>query len=94
MNEFVEWKIKILQDSFSVSRKIFFCFLNAVIEYLNELHETFVLVLINKAANNIVITCKKYCVTVILKEIGILDTGNETYEKINKKHDEVFRGNL
>ena len=46
---------------------------DTVIEYLNELHEKFVLVPIDKAAKNVAIICKKYHVTVILKEIGILD---------------------
>ena len=36
---------------------------------------------IGKAANNIAIICKKCHVFVILKEIEILDPGNETYEK-------------
>ena len=58
-----------------------------VIEYLHELHEKYVLVPIDKAANNTAIICKKYYVTVILKEIGILDAGNETYEKINKNQE-------
>ena len=56
---------------------------DAVIEYLNELHEKYVLVPIDRAANNIAIICKKYYINVILKEIEILDAGNETYEKIN-----------
>ena len=41
---------------------------DAVIEYLNELHEKYVLVPIDKAANNIAIICKKYPVTGILNE--------------------------
>ena len=56
---------------------------DAVIEYLNELHEKYVLVPIDRAANNIAIICKKYYINVILKEIEILDAGNETYEEIN-----------
>ena len=67
---------------------------DAVIEYLNELHEKYVLVPIDKAANNVVITCKKYYVAVILKEIGILDAGNKTYEKINKNQGEIIQDNL
>ena len=50
-----------------------------VIEYLNELHEKYLFVSIDKAANNIAIICKKYYVTVILKEIGNVEGGNETY---------------
>ena len=67
---------------------------DAVIEYLNELHEKYVLVPIDKAANNIAIFFKKYYVTVILKEIGILDAGNETYEKINKNQEKIIQDNL
>ena len=53
-----------------------------------------VLVPIDKAVNNIAIICKKYYVTVILKEIGILDAGNETYEKFNKNQVEIIQDNL
>ena len=68
---------------------------DAVIEYLYELHEKYVLVLIDKAANNIDIICEKYYVTVILKEIGSLDAGNETYEKITyKNQEEIVQDNL
>ena len=68
---------------------------DAVIEYLYELHEKYVLVLIDKAANNIAIICEKYYVTVILKEIGSLDAGNETYEKITyKNQEETVQDNL
>ena len=67
---------------------------DAVIEYLNELHEMYVLFPTDKAANNIAIICKKYYVTVILKEIGILLAGNETYEKINKNQEEIIQENL
>ena len=66
----------------------------AVIEYLNELHEKYVSVPIDKGAKNIAIICKKHYVTVILKQIGILDAGNETYEKINKNRKEVIQENL
>ena len=66
---------------------------DAVIEYLNELHKTYVLYSTDKAANNIAISRKKYCVTVILKDIGILHTGNETYEKINQNQEEIIQNN-
>ena len=67
---------------------------DAVIEYLNELLEKYVLVPIDKATNNIAMICKKYYITVILKEIGILDAGNKTYEIIYKNQEEVIQGNL
>ena len=65
---------------------------DAVIEYLNELHEKYVLVPIDKAANIIAIICKKYYVTVILKEIG--NKFYEMYEKINKNQEQIIQHNL
>ena len=101
LEEFVDRKRKILQEVgnkiISLKHRIKVHKTNpvlkqdAVIEYLNELHEKYVLVPIDKAANNIAIICKKYYVTVILKEIGILDAGNETYEKINKNQVEIIQ---
>ena len=67
---------------------------DALIEYLNELHEKYVLVSVDKAVNNIAIICKKYYVTVILKEIGILGAGDETYEKIDKNKEQIIQDNL
>ena len=59
-----------------------------VIEYLKNLHSKFVLVPIDKAANNVSIICKRFYVEVILKEIGILDGGNNTYltSDLSKEH--------
>ena len=92
--EFVEWERMILQEIYNkiISLKLRIKVhktnpvlkQDAVIEYLNEVHEKYVFVPIDKAANNIAIICEKYYVTVILKEIKILDVGNETHEKINK----------
>ena len=89
MEKFVDWKRKILQE---VDNKIVslkhrikvhkthpVLKQDAAIEYLNELNKKYVLFSIEKAASNIAIICKKYYVTVILKEIEILDAGNETY---------------
>ena len=78
MEEFVEWKRKILLE---VNSKIIspkhrikvykansvLLKQDAVIEYLNELLGKYILVPTDKAANNIVIICKKCYVTIILK---------------------------
>ena len=65
-----------------------------MIEYFMELHEKFVFVPIDKAASNIAIICKKYYVTVTLKEIEILEAGNETYEKICKNQKEIMQDTI
>ena len=89
MEEFVDWKKKILQEvdnkfvslkhQIKVHKTSSVLKQNAVIEYLNELHKKYVLVPIDKAAKNIAVISRTYYVTVLLKEIGILDAGNETY---------------
>ena len=58
------------------------------------MHEKYALVPIEKADNNIAIICKKYYVTVILKEIRISDAVNKTYEEINKNQEEIIQDNL
>ena len=60
---------------------------------LNELHEMYVFVSIDKAAYNIAIICKKYNATDVLKEIGILDAENETCEKINNNQEGIIQDN-
>ena len=49
---------------------------------------------IDKAANNIALICKKYYVEVILKEIAVIGTGNNTYSRSEKHHDEIISDNL
>ena len=63
--------------------------------YLQELHNKFVLVPIDKAANNIAIVCKRYYVEVILKEIGLLENkNNDTYLKSNITKNEIIDDNI
>ena len=65
-----------------------------VVEYLNQLHKTYVFVPIDKAGNNIAIICKRYYVEVILKEIGQIGNGNSTYEKSSKTVEDVVEDNV
>ena len=65
-----------------------------VVEYLQKMHEKFVFVPIDKAGNNIAIICKRYYVEVILKEIGHLGNGNNTYEKTQKNLSEIVEENV
>ena len=49
-------------------------------QYLKELHNNFVIVPIDKAANNIGIICKRFYVSRLLSEVGALGDPNSTYE--------------
>ena len=52
---------------------------------LSELHEKFVLVPIDKAANNVGVVCKKYFLEVLIKEVS-----SNTYEPYNNTSDEII----
>ena len=56
-----------------------------VIRYLKDLHNRYVVVPIDKAANNISIICKRFYVLRLLKEVGAIGNVDPTYEisKIN-----------
>ena len=64
-----------------------------VVDYLMSFQKKFVLTPIDKASNNVSIICKRYYVEVVLKEIGILGSGNETYEKANRSKEEIVDDN-
>ena len=102
--KFVEWKRKVL---FLVDEKIRRLKRSVkrhktnpvlkreeVISYLEKSQEKYVLVPIDKAANNFAIICKRFYVSVILKEIGILGSGNKTYEKSGNDLREIILLNL
>ena len=64
-----------------------------VLAYLNNLQSKFVLVPVDKAANNVSIICKRFYVEVILKELGILGEGNDTYVHSTNSKEEVINDN-
>ena len=53
------------------------------IQYLKDLHNRYVIVPIDKAANNISIICKRFCVLRLLKEVGAVGNVDPTYEISN-----------
>jgi len=65
-----------------------------VLEYLAELHKKYVLVPIDKAANNVAIICKKYYVDVILNEIDSITSQTDTYSPSHKSKDEIMFDNI
>ena len=48
---------------------------------------------IDKASSNVAVICKRYYAEVVLKEIGILGNGSETYEKADRSKDEIIDDN-
>ena len=62
-----------------------------IISYLNILEEQYAICPIDKAANNIAFTCKKYYVQVLRKELGLLNTTSNTYQQLNDTLHEVLQ---
>ena len=62
--------------------------------YLKEFHEKYVIVPIDKAANNIAVICKRFYVFRLLQEIGVLGTVSSTYELSEKNRDEIISNNI
>ena len=54
-----------------------------VISYLNILQEQYFVCPIDKTANNIAFISKKYCVQVLLKELGLLNLTSNIYQQVN-----------
>ena len=64
-----------------------------VIEYLKQLQDRFVIVPIDKAANNFSFICKKYDVSKLLEEVGILFGDKPTYKLQNVEKDSIIQTN-
>ena len=65
-----------------------------VIQHLEELHQKYVFVPIDKAANNVAIICKRHYVEVILKEVGANNSPSDTYSCTSKSKDEIISDNI
>ena len=63
-------------------------------QYLDELHNKFVIVTIDKAANNFAFICKKYYISRILSEVGVPNGNNPTYNLMNRNHVDIINDNI
>ena len=63
-------------------------------DYLYQFHSKFVLVPIDKAANNKAIVCKCFYIEKLLLEIGLLNNSSETYKLSSRNADEVINTNI
>ena len=60
---------------------------------LHKLHASFVLVPADKAANNVIIVCKKYYIDTLVKELGInnVNINNPTYIQIDDSLETIVK---
>ena len=63
-------------------------------QYINYLHDRFVIVPVDKASNNFGIVCKSFYLDVIKNELGISDDGNiignTVYKPIYQKVNDIY----
>ena len=57
---------------------------NSASNCLADLHSKYVMVPIDKAANNVAFICKRFYAQVLLKELGLLGTATSTYTAVNQ----------
>ena len=58
---------------------------------LTSLHHKYVIVPADKAANNIVFVCRRYCYECLIKELGFSDTyGNSAYKRSTFSKEEIL----
>jgi hypothetical protein len=62
-----------------------------VINALEDLHHNFVMVPIDKAANNVAFICKRYYAIVLLKEMGLIGEHSSTYEVITNSPTNIIK---
>ena len=66
--------------------------------YLQSVHDKFVLVPADKAANNVIIICKKFYFEVLAKELGVSSNGpslgNATYETCSDNEMNIVRDHI
>ena len=62
-----------------------------IVHELSRLHENFVIVPADKASNNYTFVCKKYCVGILIEELGLHSLpGNPTYHPTDFSASEVL----
>ena len=65
------------------------------IAYLNELQQNYFIVPVDKAAQNIVIICKKFYIERLIKELEInSSSGNDTYIKMDSTREAIITRHL
>ena len=67
-------------------------------EYLDSVHDNFVLALADKASNNVIIICKKFYHDVLARELGVdavgRSSGNDTYKTCSIKEEKIIHDHI
>ena len=90
LNECIQRKIASLKSKHINNRKNHVLKSKKHLRSLKLLHSGYVLVQADKAANNVIVVCKKYYLEVVTREI----TATTTYEPVTWDKDDIIREHL
>ena len=79
VHECIEQRVRCLKQRHVNRRKKHVLKNRVHLDYLNKLHENYVIVPADKAANNVIVVCKKYYLDVVLKELESTNTYQEVH---------------
>ena len=86
MNEGIRRRIRLLRGKHINRRKQHVFKSRKHLNYLLELQSKYVLVPADKAANNVIVVCKKYYLEVVIREL----TTTSTYERVDRECMHVY----
>ena len=90
VNECIQPKIASLRNKHINKRRKHVLKCKKHLESLNSLHSKYVLVPADKAANNVIVVCKKYYLEVVTKEI----TATTTYDPVTRDKADIISDHL
>ena len=67
---------------------------NDALQYLEQLHNRYVVVPIDKASNNVAFICKSFYIKRLLSEVGITGSPSDTYSVSNRNPHEIIDNNI
>ena len=79
VHECIEQRLRCLKQQHVNRRKKHVLKNRFHLDYLNKLHDNYVLVPADKAGNNIIVVCKKYYLDVVLKELESTNTNQKVH---------------
>ena len=93
--EFPKFKLKYLenQENYFSQTGLNYVRVFDVKDTLHKLHANYVLVPADKAANNVIVVCKKYYIDTLVKELGInnINSNNPTYIPIDDSFETIIK---
>ena len=103
-NTFIPWKeaiIKLVEEKVTLlqqrihPREVNPILKDPIVEqYLRHLHNSYIIIPIDKAANNVSFICKRFYVLTLLREVGLIGSINPTYKQVDSSKNEIISSHI